>query len=255
MLKIYEKLEDVPEALREHYRLIDGKYVPEISDDHPIKLNNVKLLNEKNTAETRAAGLETANTGLKADLESAKAHSLPRGHKAVPTAEVDTLEQLRQFGTTTEIAAKLTEHKALKEESEIRKTQDHLREVAKVLEFSPEAFILLPNLPEFDIRDGADGKKTVIAKVKDGQTVTEKPAREFIESAPNYAPLLPALKVQESNAGTRVLGTRSGNAAQPTGADDLITQRNQQREEARKAAPNPLVARSAMPGAQTAATK
>ncbi len=249
MLKTFEKLEDVPEALREHYKLIDGKYVPEISDDHPIKLNNVKLLNEKTTAETKAAGLETANTGLKADIESAKAHSLPRGHKAVPTAEVEAMEQLKQFGTATEITAKLTEHKTLKEESETRKTQDHLREVAKVLEYSPEAFVLLPNLPEFDIRDGADGKKTVIAKVKDGQTVTEKPAREFIEAAPSYAPLLPALKVQDTNSGVRVLGSRGNAATTSTLANDPISQRNQAREEARKSNPNPLMAKVAVPAA------
>lgn len=250
MLKIYDKLEDVLEALREHYKLIEGKYVPEVSDDHPIKVNNVKLLNEKTTAETKAAGLETQVTALKADLESAKAHSLPRGHKAVLTAEVEAMEQLKAHGTATEIVTKLTEHKTLKEESDTRKTQDYLREVAKVLEYAPEAFALLPNLPEFEIRDGADGKKLVIAKVKDGQTITEKPAHEFIESAPQYAPLLPALKVQDAgNTGVRVLGTRSNSATLPTTADDLITQRNQQREDARKAAPNPLMAKVAIPAA------
>jgi hypothetical protein len=255
MLKIYDKLEDVPEALREHYKLIEGKYVPEVSDDHPVKVNNVKLLNEKTAAETKASGLETANTALKADLESARAHSLPRAHKAVPTAEVEAMEQLKAHGTVTEIVTKLTEHKTLKEESDTRKTQDHLREVAKVLEYSPEAFVLLPNLPEFDIRDGADGKKIVIAKIKDGQTITEKPAQEFIESAPHYAPLLPALKVQDSvNSGVRVLGSRS-NAATVTGADDLIAQRNQQREDARKTAPNPLMARPAVPGAAALGAK
>ena len=250
MLKIYDKLEDVPEALREHYKLIEGKYVPEVSDDHPVKVNNVKLLNEKTAAETKASGLETQVTTLKADLESAKSHSLPRGHKAVPTAEVEVLEAMKPHGTATEIVAKLAEHKTLKEEADTRKTQDHLRAVAKELGYAPEAFLLLPSLPEFDIRDGADGKKTVIAKVKNGQNVTEKPASEFIESAPQYAPLLPALKVSDTaNTGVRVLGTRSNAATTPTPADDLIAQRNQQREEARKAAPNPLMAKVAVPAA------
>lgn len=248
MLKNFDKLEDVPEALREHYKLIDGKYVPEVSDDHPVKVNNVKLLNEKTVTETKANGLETQVATLKTDLESAKSHSLPRGHKAVLTAEAEAMEQLKAHGTATEIAIKLTEHKTLKEESDTRKTQDHLREVAKVLEYSPEAFALLPNLPEFEIRDSADGKKVVIAKVKDGQTVTEKPAKELIESAPQYAPLLPALKVStDSSTGVRVLGTRSNAATAPTSADDLITQRNQQREDARKTAPNPLMAKVVVP--------
>jgi hypothetical protein len=84
MLKIYDKLEDVPEALREQYNLMEGKYAPQLSEDHPIKVNNRTLLNEKTTAETKVSGLETQVTSLKADLESAKASNLPRGHRAVP---------------------------------------------------------------------------------------------------------------------------------------------------------------------------
>lgn len=194
MLKLYDKLEDVPEGLREHYKLIDGKYVPEISDDHPVKTNNVKLLNEKTAAETKASSLETANTGLKADLESAKSHSLPRGHRAVPVAEIEAMEKLKEHGNATEIATKLTEHKTLKAESAQRARQDNLRAVAKELNFNPEAFALLPNLPEFEIRE-KDGKKTVIAKVKgEGDVVTEKGGKEFVEASAEIAPFLPALK-------------------------------------------------------------
>lgn len=246
MLKIYDNLEDVPEALREHYKLIEGKYVPEVSDDHPIKVNNVKLLNEKTTAETKAAGLETQVTALKADLESAKAHSLPRGHKAVPTAEVEAMEQLKAHGTATEIVTKLTEHKTLKEESDTRKTNEHLKAVAKELGYDEDLFLLLPNKPEFDIRE-SNGAKVVIAKIKDGQTMMEKSAQEYIEA--QYASLVPKLKAVAQDTGVRVLGTRSNSATLPTTADDLITQRNQQREDARKAAPNPLMAKVAIPAA------
>jgi len=193
MLKIYDKLEDVPEALREHYKLIEGKYVPELSDDHPLKLNNVKLLNEKTTAETRAAGLETANAGLKADLESAKAHSLPRGHRAIPVADVEAMEKLKEHGTATEIVAKLAEHGTLKESEVKRQHDDTNRLVAKELGYNPDAFLTLANLPEFEIRD-INGKKSVVAKVKDGDKVVEKPAKEFVEA--NYAPLMPALQAK-----------------------------------------------------------
>jgi hypothetical protein len=251
MLKTYDKLEDVPEALREHYKLIEGKYVPELSDDHPIKVNNVKLLNEKTTAETKAGGLETANASLKADLESAKAHSLPRGHKAIPTAEVEAMETLKTHGTATEIAAKLTEHATLKEKDASRTTADHLKKVAKILEYSEEAFALLSGLPEFEIRT-VDGKETVIAKVKDDKgTITEKPASEFIESAPHLAPLLPALKAVQSGVRVPEQHRDSGKL----GIDDLITKRNQEREQARLAAPNPLMARPVVPGAGAAAAK
>jgi len=239
MLKIYDKLDDVPEPLREHYKLIDGKYVPEVSDDHPVKLNNVKLLNEKTTAETKASGLETQVTTLKVDLDSAKSHSLPRGHKAVSTAEVEAMEQLKTHGTATEIVAKLTEHKTLKEESETRKQQDHLRTVAKTLEYDEDAFLLLPklvtNFPDLEVRD-ADGKKTVVAKVKDAAgTITEKPAADFIAATPEFGKV--ALKA--SSTGVRVPEQRPDSGKPST--DDPITKRNQAREAARAANPNPLM--------------
>jgi hypothetical protein len=251
MLKVFDKLEDVPEALREHYKLIDGKYVPEISDDHPVKANNVKLLNEKTAAETKAAGLETANASLKADLESTKSHSLPRGHKAVPNAEVEAMEQLKQHGTPQEIATKLTEHKTLKEKDDVRTTADHLKKVAGLLNYNAEAFALLPNLPEFEIRT-VNGKDTVVAKVKgENNVITEKPAAEYIESEPKIAPLLPALKV--SSGGIRVPEQQRDSGR--TAADDPISKRNQVREEMRKTNPNPLMARPAVAGSPQAATK
>lgn len=210
MLPIYNTLADVPEALREHYKMIEGKAVPEVSDDHPVKLNNVKLLNEKTAAETKASGLETANTGLKADLESAKAHSLPRGHRAVPVADVEAMEKMKEHGTSTEIAVKLTEHKLLKEESTKRKTEDNNRLVAKELGFNADAFIQLPNLPDFEIRTVGD-KKTVVAKVKEGDNTVEKPAAEFIEAS--YGVFLPSLKAE---IGVTVHGS-AGNEGAKTG--------------------------------------
>lgn len=249
MLKIYDKLEDVPEALREHYKLIDGKYVPEVSDDHPVKANNVKLLNEKNTAETKASGLETQVAGLKADLESAKAHSLPRGHKAVPTAEVEAMEQLKAHGTATEIIAKLDKGKKLQEDADIRTASDHLKKVAKVLGYNEEAFALIQGLPEMEIRT-VDGKETVVAKIKDAQNVvTEKPAAEFIESAPTIAPLLPALKTQREGIPVPEQRRDSGDSV----STDPIAKRNQAREDARKTNPNPLMAPPAIAGAAAAA--
>jgi ribosomal protein L32E len=211
MLKIYDKLEDVPEALREHYKLIEGKYVAEVTDDHPIKLNNVKLLNEKTTAETKASGLETANAGLKADLESAKSHSLPRGHRAVPVAEFEAMDKLKEHGTATEIATKLTEHKTLSEKVAKQERETNLRLVAKELGYNADAFVQLPNLPDMEIRE-KDGKKTVVAKVKDGETVTEKPAAEFVEAT--FGVFLPALKAEQ---GVKVLGSASdeGSTADP----------------------------------------
>jgi len=251
MLRTFEKLEDVPEALREHYKLIQGKFVPELSDDHPVLVTNKNLLNEKTAAETKANGLESQVSTLKADLESAKASNLPRGHRAVTVADAESIDKLKPHGTVQEIETKLAAYKALKEESETRKTADHLKKVAKLLEYSEDAFALLPGLPEFEIRT-VEGKDTVIAKIKgENNVITEKPAAEFIESAPNIAPLLPALKV--ASTGIRVPEQQRdlGKGA----ADDPITKRNQEREEARKTNPNPLMARPVIAGAGAAATK
>jgi hypothetical protein len=194
MLKIYNSLDEVPEALRGEYKMVGGKAVPDLSEDHPVLVNNRTLLNEKTAAETRASGLETKVTKLEGDVESAKASGLPRGHRAVTVAEAELLDKVKAHGTSDEVVIKLTEHKNLKEETEQRKRQDQLREVAKELSYEPEAFIRLQNLPEFEIRE-KDGKKTVIAKVKDSAgVITEKPAHEFIEGSADIAPFLPALK-------------------------------------------------------------
>lgn len=219
MLKIYDKLEDAPEALREHYKLIEGKYVPEVSDDHPVKVNNVKLLNEKTTAETKASGLETANAGLKADLESAKAHSLPRGHRAVPAADVEAMEKLKEHGTATEIAAKLVEHTTLKTDAATRQRQDSLRAMAKDLGYdNVEAFVRLPGLPDFERRE-KDGKPEWVAKVKGANdAITERPAKEFIEASEDIKPFLSALKTKAEGVTVHGSSASTGSGVDPFAA-------------------------------------
>lgn len=206
MLKSYSNQTDIPEALREFYsKREDGKWHADIPDDHPAVKHNAKLLSEKQTAEGKVTQLES-------DLESAKASSLPRGHVAVARADAELIERYKPLGTPDEITAMKTEHGTLKQDAEKRAREDNLRLVAKELNYQPDAFILLPNLPEFEIRDGKDGKKTVIAKLKDDKgVVTEKPANEFIESSPSITPLLPALKASE---GVRVHTTAAGAGSQ-----------------------------------------
>lgn len=230
MLKVYDKLDDVPEALREHYKLIEGKYVPEISDDHPVKLNNTKLLNEKTTAETKVAGLQ-------ADLDSAKASGLPRGHAAVPKADADSLPAYKALGTVDELTAKVTEHATLKETEARRVTEDNNRKVAKELGYNPDAFLQLTNLPEFEIRE-KDGKKTVVAKVKEGETLVEKPAKEYVEA--NHAPLLPALTAK---AGVQVPANGSGQDSQPASQFQSAREYGKQYNESRAAGQSDLESR------------
>ncbi len=188
MLKIYNTLEEVPEALREHYKKSDGRYVPDLSEDHPVLVHNKTLLGEKSTATAKVKELE-------ADIEASKATTLQRGHTQVPRAEAEMLTAYKALGTPDELKVKVTEHGALKESEQKRVREDNLRLVAKALDYdNVDAFVRLPNLPEFEIRKDKDGKDTVIAKVKDGDKIVERAASEFIESSTDIAPFLPALK-------------------------------------------------------------
>lgn len=205
MLKIYNTLDEVPEGLREHYVKSDGKYVPQLSDDHPVIVHNKKLLSEKSEATARVAEIQ-------ADLDHAKSHSLQRGQVAIAKAESELLDKYRPLGTPDELTVIKTEYSTLKQDAEKRTREDNLRLVAKELNYNPDAFILLQDLPEFEIRDGKDGKKQVIAKVKDGDKVVEKDGAPYIESHPKIAPLLPALKVAE---GVRVHTSAAGAGTQP----------------------------------------
>lgn len=210
MLKIYDKLEDAPEGLREHYKQSGSKYVPELSDDHPVLQQNKTLIQEKGVVEAKVKNLQS---DLDTALQAAKDHGVPRGQALVSKADAELIEKYKPLGTPDELTALKTEHKSLKDAEAKHQREANLKLVAKELGYdNVDAFIRLP-LPDMEIRE-KDGKKTVIAKVKDGETVTEKPAAEFIESSPDIAPFLAALK---STDGVRMHGgsTDSGAQADP----------------------------------------
>ena len=213
MLKIYDKLDDVPEAYRADYKqAANGKFVADLSNDHPtvIAMNNYRQ--EKETEEARVKKLRS---DLDDALEAGKTSGVPRGQALVAKADAEDLPKYRALGSVDEVTAKVTEHAALKESEVKRQREDKQRLVAKELGFdNPDAFVLLSNLPDFEIRDGKDGKKQVIALVKDGDKTVEKPAMEFLESSPNHAPLLPALKTKQ---GVTVHGTSSTTTTQKPG--------------------------------------
>jgi hypothetical protein len=192
-LKVYSKQDDIPEGLRSEYKQSGTQWVPDLSEDHPVLVLNKQLIQEKGVVEARVKKL---STDLDDALEAAKTSGVPRGQALVAKADAEALNGYKALGTVDEVKVKVTEHSTLKESEDKRVRQDKQRLVAKELGYeNVDAFVLLPNLPDFDIREGKDGKKQVIALVKDGDKVTEKPAQEFLESSPNHAPLLPALKV------------------------------------------------------------
>lgn len=220
MLKIYTKLDDVPEALREHYKLVDGRYIPELSDDHPVLVHNKSLLTEKSQATAKVAEIQ-------ADLDEAKKTSIPRGHTVVVKTDAELLDKYKPLGTPEELTTLKAEHGTLKETETKRAKDDTNRLVARELGYNPEAFLTLSNLPEFEIRE-KDGKKSVIAKTQEGDKVIEKDARELVEAS--YAPLLPALKTKP---GVIVPSNGSGSDSQPasqfSSAKEFGEQYNKQR--------------------------
>lgn len=211
MLKTYKTLDEVPEALREHYRKQDGVYVPVLDEDHPVLAHNRTLLSEKSAATAKVKELE-------ADIEEAKKTSLPRGHVAVAKADADLLNNYKSLGTVDEVKAKVTEHGTLKESEAKRQREDQLVNVAKALGYdNVEAFKRLPNLPEFEIRGEGD-KQKVVAKVTEGDKVIEKDAKPYLESHADISPFLPALKT----GGVTVHGSRSGDTKPPANVFDKI---------------------------------
>jgi len=231
MLKIYTKLDDVPEALREHYKLSDGRYVPDLSDDHPVLAHNKTLLSEKAQATAKVAEIT-------ADLEEAKKTSIPRGHVVVAKADAELLEKYRPLGTPDELAVVKTEHGTLKDTEAKRQRDDTNRLVAKELGYNTDAFVSLPNLPEFEIRDGKDGKKSVVAKVTEGDKVVEKAAKDLVEAS--YAPLLPAL---QAKAGVTVPANGSGTDSQPASQFGAAREFGKQYNEVKQGATSDLEAR------------
>lgn len=204
MLKIYDKESDIPEGLRAEYKQSGSKWVPDLSEDHPVLVLNKTLKQEKEVEEAKVKKLRS---DLDDALEAGKTSSVPRGQALVAKADADDLPKYRALGSVDEVTAKVTEHSTLKESDTRRQREDKQRLVAKELGYdNVEAFIRLPNLPEFEIRDGKDGKKAVIALVKDGDKTIEKPATEFLESSPDHSPFLGALK---TTSGVKVHGTSS----------------------------------------------
>lgn len=193
MLKIYDKQDDIPEGLRAEYKQSGTKWVPDLSDDHPVLVLSKTLKQEKEVEEAKVKKLRV---DLDDALEAAKTSGVPRGQTLVPKADAEALAGYKALGTVDEITGKLAEHGTMKTDLDKRQRDDSLRQASKALGFNEEAFIRLPGLPEFISRPGKDGKTVEwFAQVKDDKgVITEKPAKEFIESSADITPFLPSLK-------------------------------------------------------------
>lgn len=192
MLQQYANQTDIPEALREHYSLReDRQWHADIPDTHPAVKHNAKLLSEKNTAEGKV-------TQLNSELESARAGNLGRGQVAIAKSEAALLDEYKPLGTPADLKVKVDEHVKLTEKIAQNDRDKSLRQLAKDLNYNEEAFILLSDLPDFISKPGKDGKSEWFAQLKDDKgVITEKPAKEFVESSPRITPFLPSLKATQ----------------------------------------------------------
>lgn len=239
MLPTYTKLEDVPEALREHYKLIEGKYVPEISDDHPIKVTNAKLLTEKSTAEANLVNAQTDLATAKTDLETARSSGLPRGHEAVPKAEADFIRAVKAAGVTTieTFTTMKSELDTLKPKVQEQERRDNLKLVADHYKWNPETLYRIPGLPEIEWRD-LNGTKVPHAKIKNGEEVSFEPLDKFVTASADHKVFVPSLALTPEGTPMPNQGAGAGSAG-----TDLIGERLKAREATR--ATNPLMPKAA----------
>jgi hypothetical protein len=221
MFPNYNTLDEVPEEFRKHYVMRGGKAVPEVSNDHPLVTNNATLKAEKETAETRAASAEARATKAEGDLASASI--LPRGKRAVDVADAEFIDGVKSEGVTTLDAFKTlkTEHGNYKQKAEESEREKHAAAVGEAMRWDKgKTALLVPavfDLSQVQVRDGKDGAKEVIAKVKqaDGSFV-EKPFAEVVTATARLSALLPSLTAAKQSDGTELpehgAGGGGGNA-------------------------------------------
>jgi hypothetical protein len=180
----FATLDAIPEGDRQHYKLIGGRYVLELDGQHPVQTQNQTLITEKNAATARA-------TSAEAEVETLKAQpTLAAGQVAVPKEDAQFIEVVKPLGKPAEIKTRLETSDKLAREA-------HLRAVAKLVGYDEDAILLVPNLPEIEIRDvTVDGKveKRAVAKFKgaDGKDA-EQNFPDHVKATPTLAPFQPML--------------------------------------------------------------
>lgn len=206
MFQTFNNQTDIPDELKPHYsKREDGKWHADIPDEHPAIKNNAKLLTDKSAAEGKVAKLES-------DLASAQAGNLGRGQVAVTTSDAKLLDQYKALGTPDEVGAVKTEHTTLKEKDTKRTREDSLRQLAKSQGFNEEAFVRLPNLPDFTNKPSKDGKSVEwFAQLKDDKgVITEKPVKEFIEASEDIKPFMASLTTKSEGVRVPTTGPTTG---------------------------------------------
>lgn len=232
----YDKLEDIPQEKRGAYIPKDGKFVLDtLEESHPLVVKKNQLKTEVSTKQGQLTKATNENTEL-------KSKTIPEGHVVVAVADKQLLDTVKSYGgTPAEIDTKLKEHATLKAKDDERTKQDHLRAVARVMGWKEDALLLVPGLPDLEIRDVTENgqpvkdqsgevKKQVIAKLKgENNTITEKQLREHFDATPALKIFEPSLlqNGQQQFGGTEFprLGAGGGNGTKQSAASSVLTSR------------------------------
>lgn len=206
---VFNKYEEIPEALgRDNYRQgKDGKWYPQVTDDHPL----VKKKNE----------LLTTNTTLTADKVSLEGKVVPNGSRVVPLADFTLLENIKALGVPTDqIVTRIQKYPDLeKKEIEAARVTNYA-EAAKFLKYpNVEAFSNTLKLAgvEVTFKDEAVAGSTDKVKVP---YVGEVRLADHINNTPDLKTFEPFFKVQPQAQAPRTeagAGSRP-NTTQPAGA-------------------------------------
>lgn len=210
---------EVPTEHKADYVLRGGRYVLDIEG-----VENVDGLLSKNTellgkVSGHAAELSTKDAEinrLTGELTQARtAPTLQSGQRAVSKGDAELVEAVKAEGLDTieKVKTLKTEHGNYKTTAEAATAAKHAEEVGTVMGWDKEktarTATKVYDFSTLEVRE-ADGKKTVVAKVKTAENqFVEKPFAEVVKSTAELSDLLPSLTANGST-GTRVPGSTGG---------------------------------------------
>ena len=239
---------EVPTERKADYVLKGDRYVLDVEGFDNIEgvlAKNTELVGKVNGHAAELAAKDTEINRLTGELSNARGSTLPRGHKAVPTADAELVEAVKAEGVTTADAFKTlkTEHGDYKQKAEEREREKHATTVGEAMKWDRDKTALLVpavyDLSQVQVRDGKDGAKEVVAKVKqaDGSFI-EKPFAEVVTSTPTLSALVPSLTTQKAPDGTELPEHGAGGGS---GGGDILEKRLSAQRAAQAANPNPLM--------------
>lgn len=234
----HEKLEDAPEAAREHYAIQDGKYVLQLKDNGDFYKSELiaksgELLREKKSLQKRLTDVET---------ELSAAEKLPAGHVAVLKEDAAMLAVLKPLGKPEEIKTKIEEYGALKESVTARERKDLLTKAAQIAGYAnTEAFVKVANAENLNVlvRDVTENGKTeerAFVKYKDGNNDAEKPLRDYVANTPDLKIFEPSFNAGAQLAGAHLPVSSATGGKPKSVVDEFI----EQRDKRNASGPNPF---------------